>query len=264
MGQGLGGFQEANQLPMFQEFTKYQGHVNNPKRMAEFTGRCFDRAMNEMGPAQLNIPRDYFYGDITCEIPKPSHLDRGPGGEKSLDEAAELLATAKFPVIISGGGVVMADGVEECKALAERLAWWRLSGRRVVFTNGCFDLLHAGHVALLERAAALGDVLLVGLNSDASVARLKGPGRPTVPWSDRAALLAALSCVDGVAGFDDDTPLALIEAVRPDVLVKGADYRLDEVVGREVVEASGGRVELVALEPGRSTTALIARLRQGA
>jgi hypothetical protein len=121
MGMGLGGFQEANQLPMFQEFTKYQGHVNNPKRMAEFTGRCFDRAMSEMGPAQLNIPRDYFYGDITCEIPKPSRLDRGPGGEKSLDEAAELLATAKFPVIISGGGVVMADGVEECKALAERL-----------------------------------------------------------------------------------------------------------------------------------------------
>jgi len=121
MGMGLGGFQEANQLPMFQEFTKYQGHVNNPKRMAEFTGRCFDRAMSEMGPTQLNIPRDYFYGDITCEIPKPSRLDRGPGGENSLNEAVELLATAKFPVIISGGGVVMADGVEECKALAERL-----------------------------------------------------------------------------------------------------------------------------------------------
>ena len=121
MGMGLGGFQEANQLPMFEEFTKYQGHVNNPKRMAEFTGRCFDRAMSEMGPAQLNIPRDYFYGDITCEIPKPSRLDRGPGGETSLDEAAELLATAKFPVILAGGGVVMGNAVEECKALAERL-----------------------------------------------------------------------------------------------------------------------------------------------
>jgi sulfoacetaldehyde acetyltransferase len=121
MGTGLGGFQEANQLPMFQEFTKYQGHVNNPKRMAEYTGRCFDRAMSEIGPTQLNIPRDYFYGEIETEIPQPSRLDRGPGGEKSLDEAAALLATAKFPVIISGGGVVMADGVEECKALAERL-----------------------------------------------------------------------------------------------------------------------------------------------
>lgn len=121
MGMGLGGFQECNQLPMFQEFTKYQGHVTHPARMAEYTGRCFDRAMSEMGPTQLNIPRDYFYGEITCEIPKPARLDRGAGGEASLNEAAELLATAKFPVIISGGGVVMADAIEECKALAERL-----------------------------------------------------------------------------------------------------------------------------------------------
>ena len=121
MGQGLGGFQEANQLPMFQEFTKYQGHVCNPARMAEFTGRCFDRALSEMGPTQLNIPRDYFYGDIDVEIPRPQRLERGPGGERSLDEAAELLARAENPVILSGGGVVMADAVEECKALAERL-----------------------------------------------------------------------------------------------------------------------------------------------
>ncbi|WP_116042672.1 sulfoacetaldehyde acetyltransferase [Amycolatopsis palatopharyngis] len=121
MGTGLGGFQEANQLPMFQEFTKYQGHVNNPKRMAEFTGRCFDRAHSEIGPTQLNIPRDFFYGEIEAEIPRPNRLDRGPGGERSLNEAAELLAQAEFPVIISGGGVVMADGVDECVALAERL-----------------------------------------------------------------------------------------------------------------------------------------------
>jgi len=121
MGQGLGGFQEANQLPMFQEHTKYQGHVCNPARMAEFTSRCFDRAMSEMGPTQLNIPRDYFYGDIDVEIPQPQVLDRGPGGESSLNEAAEILAKAKNPVIISGGGVVMADAVEECKELAERL-----------------------------------------------------------------------------------------------------------------------------------------------
>lgn len=118
---GLGGFQEANQLPMFEEFTKYQGHVTHPARMAEYTGRCFDRAMSEMGPTQLNIPRDYFYGEIKAEIPTPSRLDRGPGGEHSLNEAAELLANAKFPVIISGGGVVMADAIDECKALAERL-----------------------------------------------------------------------------------------------------------------------------------------------
>ncbi len=121
MGTGLGGFQEANQLPMFQEFTKYQGHVNNPKRMAEIAGRCFERALSEMGPAQLNIPRDHFYGELDVEIPQPRALDRGPGGATSLNEAAELLVNATFPVIISGGGVVMGDGVDECKALAERL-----------------------------------------------------------------------------------------------------------------------------------------------
>ncbi|MDJ0740063.1 MAG: sulfoacetaldehyde acetyltransferase [Gammaproteobacteria bacterium] len=121
MGIGLGGFQEANQLPMFQEFTKYQGHVCNPARMAEFTGRCFDRAMAEMGPTQLNIPRDYFYGDIDVDIPQPQRLDRGPGGDSSLDQAADLLAQAEFPVIIAGGGVVMADAVDDCRALAERL-----------------------------------------------------------------------------------------------------------------------------------------------
>ena len=121
MGQGLGGFQEANQLPMFQEFTKYQGHVNNPNRMAEFTGRCFDRAMAENGPTQLNIPRDYFYGDIDVEIPEPRRLDRGPGGDTSLNEASDLLRRARFPVIVSGGGVVQGDAIDACKALAERL-----------------------------------------------------------------------------------------------------------------------------------------------
>ncbi len=121
MGMGLGGFQEAAQLPMFQEFTKYQGHVNNPKRMAEYTARCFDRAISEMGPTQLNIPRDYFYGEITCEIPQPMRVERGSGGEMSLQAAVDLLSKAKFPVILAGGGVVLGDAVEECKALAERL-----------------------------------------------------------------------------------------------------------------------------------------------
>jgi len=120
-GIGLGGFQETNQLPMFQEFTKYQGHVVNPMRMAEFTGRCFDRAMSEMAPAQLNIPRDYFYADGEFTIPEPRRIDRGTGGEETLNKATDLIAEAKFPVIVSGGGVVMADAVEECKALAERL-----------------------------------------------------------------------------------------------------------------------------------------------
>ena len=121
MGTGLGGFQEADQRPMFQEFVKYCGHVNNNKRMAEFTARCFDRAMRDFGPTQLNIPRDLFYGEIEVEIPKPLPIERGPGGVHALDEAARMLAEAQFPVIVSGGGVVMAEGVDACKALAERL-----------------------------------------------------------------------------------------------------------------------------------------------
>ncbi len=121
MGIGLGGFQEANQLPMFEEFTKYQGHINNERRMAEITSRCFDRALSEMGPTQLNIPRDRFYGDIDVDIPQPMPLDRGPGGENSLNAAADLLAKAEFPVMISGGGVVMGNATADAVALAERL-----------------------------------------------------------------------------------------------------------------------------------------------
>ncbi len=119
--QGLGGFQEASQLPMFQEFTKYQAHVNNNKRMAEFTARAFDRALLELGPTQLNIPRDLFYGEIQCEIPKPIRIERGAGGEAALDAAAELIAQAKSPVMISGGGVVMGEAFAEAIALAERI-----------------------------------------------------------------------------------------------------------------------------------------------
>ena len=121
MGIGLGGFQEANQLPMFEEFTKYQGHIANENRMAEITARCFDRAILEMGPTQLNIPRDRFFGDIDVEIGEPIRIERGAGGEQSLDEAADLLASAEFPVMISGGGVIMGDAMAEAVELAERL-----------------------------------------------------------------------------------------------------------------------------------------------
>src|SRR5512147_2838407 len=110
---GLGGFQETEQLPVFSKITKFQAHVNNRARMAELTGRAFDRARLLMGPAQLNIPRDFFYGDIECEIPRPLSIERGAGGTESLDAAADLLARAKFPVILCGGGVIMADGQPE-------------------------------------------------------------------------------------------------------------------------------------------------------
>jgi sulfoacetaldehyde acetyltransferase len=121
MTMGLGGFQETEQLPIFSKITRYQGHVNNPKRMAEIAGRCFDRAMLEMGPAQLNIPRDYFYGDIQATIAQPMRIGRGAGDAAALDEAAALLAAAKFPVILAGGGVIMAGGTAEAVALAELL-----------------------------------------------------------------------------------------------------------------------------------------------
>ncbi len=121
MTQGLGGFQEAAQLPFFEEITKYQGHVGNRARMAEITARCFDMAMSERGPTQLNIPRDYFYGEADYDIPKPKKIRRGPGAEESLEEATALLADAKFPVIVSGGGVVFSGGMDECVELAEAL-----------------------------------------------------------------------------------------------------------------------------------------------
>jgi len=118
---GLGGFQETDQLPIFSKITKFQAHINNPARMAELTGRAFDRAVLEMGPAQINIPRDYFYGEIETEIPQPIRVERGAGGERDLDAAAEMLAQARFPVIIAGGGVIYSEGVQACVRLAEAL-----------------------------------------------------------------------------------------------------------------------------------------------
>jgi rfaE bifunctional protein nucleotidyltransferase chain/domain len=160
------------------------------------------------------------------------------------------------------------------EALAGRLMTWEeavawredlgLLGLSLVFTNGVFDLLHAGHARYLAAARSLGDALLVGVNSDASVRRLgKGPERPLMPEADRAELLTALRCVDAVVLFDGDTPLELVTALRPDVLAKGADYQLEEIVGAREVLAAGGRVERIPLVEGRSTTNLLSRLRTG-
>lgn len=136
----------------------------------------------------------------------------------------------------------------------------RRQGKKVVFTNGTFDILHRGHVDYLARAKKLGDVLVVGLNSDASIKRIKGPKRPINPCSDRAAVLSALSAVDYICIFQEDTPGRLIAKVIPDVLVKGADWSLDAIVGKDVVEKNGGVVRTVNLTPGRSTTNLIQRV----
>ena len=141
----------------------------------------------------------------------------------------------------------------------DHVARWRRNGLKVGFTNGCFDLVHPGHVSLLKQARAACDRLVVGMNSDASVQRLKGAGRPVQSADARGAVLASLAPVDLVVVFDEDTPETLIEAIRPELLVKGADYRADEVVGGELVRSYGGRVMLATLLPGYSTSATIAR-----
>ena len=153
-----------------------------------------------------------------------------------------------------------ADKVCELPSLQLRVAGWRAAGQRIVFTNGCFDLLHAGHVTYLEGARKLGDRLIVGLNTDRSVSALKGPSRPVIHEADRARVMAALEAVDAVVLFDEDTPLTLINALRPDVLVKGSDYREDQVVGGQEVKSWGGKVALVEIVPGRSTSKIIDKL----
>jgi rfaE bifunctional protein nucleotidyltransferase chain/domain len=147
--------------------------------------------------------------------------------------------------------------------LAARLPGLR-PGKTVVFTNGCFDLLHPGHVDLLARAAALGDLLILGLNADASVARLKGPARPVTPFAERAYVLAGLASVDFVTGFEEDTPRALIAQLLPDVVAKGGDWPVEAIVGGDVVAARGGRVVSLPLLPGFSTTRLIERIANSA
>ena len=137
----------------------------------------------------------------------------------------------------------------------------RAAGKRIVFTNGMFDLLHIGHLRYLQHARTLGDALIVGLNSDRSVRANKGPQRPITPEAERAEVLEALSCVDGVVIFDEETPHDLIAAIQPDVLVKGADWAEGAIVGRDIVEARGGRVVRVALEPGQSTSAIIGKIK---
>ncbi len=159
----------------------------------------------------------------------------------------------------------MATG--RIKTLAEMLqerAELRARGMKLVFTNGCFDLLHVGHVRYLNQARALGDALVVAVNSDRSVRENKGQGRPLVPEAERAEVLSALACVDYVTIFDEATPQAVIDAIVPDVLVKGADWGLSEIVGRETVEKAGGLVCNITLVPGRSTSSIVSRVLERA
>ena len=147
----------------------------------------------------------------------------------------------------------------DTETLRQRLQHWRAVGNKIVFTNGCFDILHLGHVELLAQCRTWGDYVVVGLNSDASVKRLKGDSRPINDQEARAAVLAALSFVDAVVIFDQDTPLELINAVRPDVLVKGGDYEADKIVGADIVRQGGGEVRIVPLVKGQSTSSIISK-----
>jgi D-beta-D-heptose 7-phosphate kinase/D-beta-D-heptose 1-phosphate adenosyltransferase len=174
----------------------------------------------------------------------------------------EILSDLLHGGACPGQGYVSGSAkVVPLPALCQELDRRRRLGQKVVFTNGCFDVLHAGHIHYLQAARAQGDVLVVGLNSDGSVRQLKGPGRPVNPLDARAQVLAALQAVDFVTIFDEQTPLELVKILKPDVLVKGADYRRDEVVGAEFVESCGGRVYLAQLHAGYSTTRLLERLR---
>lgn len=183
----------------------------------------------------------------------------GKRGTASL--SAEELSGA---LMRSQSAVAHRDAILDAEAARRMVAAWRREGLSVGFTNGCFDILHAGHVSLLHAARAQCDRLVLGLNSDASVRRLKGEGRPVNDQHDRACVLAALSSVDAVTVFEEDTPLSLIETLKPDILVKGADYTVEQVVGADVVQGYGGRVVLVDLVAGRSTTGTIGKLRRSA
>lgn len=197
------------------------------------------------------------------DIPTSTRLANVASGVVCGKLGTATLSAAEFFVALSRSPKSpprkFLSKTEAC-AMAES---WRQGGRKIVFTNGCFDILHAGHVDLLQKARALGDVLVVGLNTDASVKRLKGPTRPLQNENDRASILSGLESVDAVVLFEDDTPLQLIQDLQPDVLVKGGDYTVETVVGHEEVLARGGRVELIPLVDGRSTTGIVQRASLG-
>jgi len=202
----------------------------------------------------------------------------GLAGGLSLEETAYLANVAAGIVVGKVGTSTVSpreilDAVEQQHPdsdrkivsramIAEVLSRAKGEGRKVVFTNGCFDLLHVGHVKYLQKARKLGDLLVLGLNSDASIRRLKGPRRPLIGEDERAHILAALDCIDFVVIFDEDTPLELLQEVRPDILVKGGDYTPEGVVGKDLVESYGGRIELIQFVDGKSTTNIIEKILQ--
>lgn len=147
------------------------------------------------------------------------------------------------------------------KTLEKALSYWRFADKKIVFTNGCFDLLHLGHIDYLSKAASLGDILIVGLNSDASVSKLKGPHRPLNNENSRLHIMASLFFINGVILFNEDTPFELIKIVQPDILVKGGDYKVEDIVGYDIVKAKGGEISTIDYVPGYSTSAIERKIR---
>jgi rfaE bifunctional protein nucleotidyltransferase chain/domain len=193
---------------------------------------------------------------VRLRVPLAQHLQ---SGQRHHSIADPVRRAHEYPLRVQRNASPIISAVGTFYSREELVAArgeWKRAGKTVVFTNGCYDLLHPGHIRLLERARALGDILILALNTDASVARLKGPNRPIIPESDRAEMAIALEAVDAVTIFDEDTPRELIAAVLPDVLVKGADWS-HFIAGREEVEAAGGRVLPLPLEPGYSTTNIV-------
>jgi D-beta-D-heptose 7-phosphate kinase/D-beta-D-heptose 1-phosphate adenosyltransferase len=194
------------------------------------------------------------------DLPLAARIARLAAAIAADRPATSVVREADLLAALSEQGGAQRKVVTRAHA-AEQVERWRARGWRIGFTNGCFDLLHPGHVHLLEQARATCDRLVVGLNGDASVTRLKGEGRPVQTQDARAAVLASLSFVDLVCVFDEDTPVELLQSLQPDVLIKGADYALDAVIGADLVQGWGGSVKLAELLPGHSTSATVERLR---
>ncbi len=229
--------------------------------------RARPAAVSDVREADASLPRRRRRGHV------PDDAGPGPGRGRETPAAADL-ASAASAVVVSHEGTAACTAADlrggldcEGKAAADRdelirrVEDHRKAGRRIVFTNGCFDILHRGHTSYLSRAKALGDVLVVGVNSDASIRRLKGPARPINAEEDRVGVLAALSCVDHLIVFDEDTPCDLVRAVRPDVFVKGGDYTRDRLPEAAIVDSYGGEVRILPYVADRSTTDIIAKIR---
>src|SRR5262245_26164701 len=212
-------------------------------------------------PRGLRRLRDVFpsYARAACRRPTPRDSGRFPG-RLAVRRAAGVRPVFQ-PAVLKALGfsrILTMFTLDEAVTFASEL---RATGKTIVFTNGVFDLLHPGHLRYLQYARSLGDALIVGVNSDRSVRAVKGPGRPIIPDMERAEILAALACVDAVAIFDEETPFEIISAIQPDVLVKGADWAENAIVGRDIVEARGGKVVRAAIEEGYSTTSIVERVR---